>query len=356
MLSNILITSIGGGLGAELVNRIRLTTKFKNLKIIGTDIRDNTLSNFLLDKFYKIPKTNENGFLKNFLKIIELNKINLVIPGSDDEALKLCENRREFENEKCFLASIELDLLKKFSNKESTYKMLKKYNLPCADFYVAYDMKTLVNYIKKFKKKKEFVLKPSFSIGGRNVSVFRNDIKKKISYNNGKELHYPNSKKYHSLIKKNYNNKFPVIVSERLYSPVYDIDMLSNKGRLINVVVRQRLNPQVPNDGHILINSKKIEAIGKKIIKKFKLSWIYDCDCMTDSNGDIKIIEINPRMSGSLATSLIAGYPIIDNLLRIINNKKPIVKKINKRILVVPYKSLYAKNEIKFNQNLAFKK
>ena len=101
--------------------------KFKNLKIIGTDIRDNTLSNFLLDKFYKIPKTNENGFLKNFLKIIELNKINLVIPGSDDEALKLCENRREFENEKCFLASIELDLLKKFSNKESTYKMLKKY-------------------------------------------------------------------------------------------------------------------------------------------------------------------------------------------------------------------------------------
>ena len=349
MLKNILITSIGGGLGAELINRIRLTTKFKNLKIIGTDIRDNTSSKFLLDKFYKIPKPKDKGFLENFLKIIKLNKINLVLPGSDDEALELCKNRKEFENEKCFLASIELDLLKKFSNKESTYRILKKHNLPCADFNVAHDMKTLINYVKKFNKAKEFVLKPSFSIGGRNVSIFRNDIKKIFSYNDGKEFHYPNSKKYHLLIKKNYNNKFPVIISERLHSPVYDIDMLSNKGKLINVVVRQRLNPQVPNDGHILINSKKIEAIGKKIIKKFKLSWIYDCDCMTDSNGNIKIIEINPRMSGSLATSLIAGYPIIDNLLRIINNKKPIHKKINKKILVVPYKSLYAKNEKNFN-------
>lgn len=344
MLSNILITSVGGGLGTELVSRIRLTTKFKNLKIIGTDIRDNTPSKFLLDKFYKIPKTNEEDFLKNFLKIIELNKINLIIPGSDNEALKLCEYRNKFENKKCFLASVELNLLKKFSNKESTYKILKKYNLPCADFNVANDMKTLTNYLKKFKERKEFVLKPSFSIGGRNVSVFRNDINKIISYNNGKELHYPNSKKYHVVIKKKYKNKFPVIISERLYAPVYDIDMLSNKGKLINVIVRQRINPQVPNDGHILIKSKKIEKIGRKIIKKFNLSWIYDCDCMTDINGNIKIIEINPRMSGSLATSLIAGFPIIDNLLRIINNKKPLFKKINKEILIVPYKSLYAKS------------
>ena len=42
---------------------------------------------------------------------------------------------------------------------------------------------------------------------------------------------------------------------------------------------------------------------------------------MTDKNGNIKIIEINPRMSGSLATSVLAGFPLIDNLLAIINKK-----------------------------------
>ena len=64
---------------------------------------------------------------------------------------------------------------------------------------------------------------------------------------------------------------------------------------------------------------------------------------MTDKNGKIKIIEINPRMSGSLATSIIAGYPIIDNLLKLINKIKPDLSKPKKNILVIPYKTLYKK-------------
>ena len=52
---------------------------------------------------------------------------------------------------------------------------------------------------------------------------------------------------------------------------------------------------------------------------------------MTDKNGKIKIIEINPRMSGSLATSIIAGYPIIDNLLKLINKIKPDLSKTQKK-------------------------
>ena len=43
--------------------------------------------------------------------------------------------------------------------------------------------------------------------------------------------------------------------------------MLSYKGKLINVVARKRLNPQVPNDGHEVMKQKKIENIGKKLSK-----------------------------------------------------------------------------------------
>ena len=132
-----------------------------------------------------------------------------------------------------------------------------------------------------------------------------------------------------------------MIISERLFPPTYDIDMLSFKGKLINVVSRKRLNPQVPNDGHEIINQKKIQDIGKKIIKNFNLSWLYDCDCMTDKKGKIKIIEINPRMSGSLATAIISGYPIVDNLLRLINKMKLDRSKPHKKVLVMPYKTLH---------------
>ena len=77
-------------------------------------------------------------------------------------------------------------------------------------------------------------------------------------FNEKKEIHYPNKKNL-SIIKKKYKGKYPLIISERLFPPTYDIDMLSFKGKLINVVSRKRLNPQVPNDGHEIINQKNPE-------------------------------------------------------------------------------------------------
>jgi carbamoyl-phosphate synthase large subunit len=340
MLNKILITSIGGGLATELVNQIKKTTTFKKIYITGVDMTEQTPSKFFVDKFYKVPPPNKKDYVSKMIKIIKKDKINLIIPGSDQEAINLCKNRSLFESKKCILASVDLKTLSNFTDKESTYNSLKKNNLPCAEFYTVKNKSDLLKIIKKFGKK-EFVIKPSVSIGGRDISVFRNDISTPYFFNQKKEIHYPNKRKNLLKIKKKYEGLYPLVISERLFAPTYDIDMLSFKGKTINVVARKRLNPQVPNDGHEVIKQKKIQNIGKKIIKNYNLSWLYDCDCMTDEKGKIKIIEINPRMSGSLATSIIAGYPIIDNLLRLINKYKLDFREPRKNILVMPFKTLH---------------
>lgn len=340
MLNKILITSIGGGLGTELVNQIKKTTKFNNINLTGVDMSKKTPSKYFVDKFYEVPPPNNKNYISKILGIIKKDKINLIIPGSDLEAINLCKKRHLFESKKCFLASVDLKTLLNFTTKEKTYLSLKENNLPCAKFYVAKNYSDLFKFIKKFSKQ-EFVIKPSISIGGRDISVFRNDISKTHFFNEKKEIHYSNKKKNLTVIKKKYIGKYPLILSERLFPPTYDIDMLSFRGKPINVVARKRLNPQVPNDGHIVLKQKKIQNVGKKIIKIYNLSWLYDCDCMTDKKGKIKIIEINPRMSGSLATSLFAGYPVIDNLLRLINEYKLDLRKPRKDILIMPFKTLH---------------
>ena len=318
MLNRILITSVGGGLAAELIKNIKKKSRFKHLKIYGADMNDNNVAKFFVDKFFVVPDPLNRNYVNKLTNIIKKNNINLVLPGSDFEALALSKNRKKFEKQNCYLASIDYKSLLKFSDKLSTYEILKKNNLPCANFNVIKNSKDLIKIIKIYLKD-EFVIKPSISIGGRGVTIFRKDIKKIKEFNNGKEIHLPlKSLNVKELLKK-YYNKYPLIISERLFPPTYDIDMLAHNGKPINVIARMRLNPQVPNDGHLI--SKKVLDIGTKIIKKFNLSWLYDCDCMTDKNGNIKIIEINPRMSGSLATSVLAGFPLIDNLLAIINKK-----------------------------------
>ncbi len=60
--------------------------------------------------------------------------------------------------------------------------------------------------------------------------------------------------------------------------------------------------------GHIVNKRKKLENIGKDIIKKFNLSWLYDCDLMIDQKNNYKIIEINIRTRGSKFVSAEVRY------------------------------------------------
>ena len=122
---------------------------------------------------------------------------------------------------------------------------------------------------------------------------------------------------------------------EKLYTPCFDFDMLCKDGKLIKGVTRRRINPSVPNDGHYVENRNDIFKIGKKIAKCFALTWLYDCDFMLDKNKKPKIIEINPRMSGSAAVSVAAGIPLFDDLISIYKNKKiKKSKKISKKIIL----------------------
>ena len=118
---------------------------------------------------------------------------------------------------------------------------------------------------------------------------------------------------------------FPKLLSERLFTPCYDLDVLSKNGKFIHSVSRERINPAgVPFKGNIIRNNKKLDSLAKKIVNLLDLSWIVDVDIMTKSNGDPAVIEINPRISGSAVVSVIAGVPLYKMLLglKIINTIK----------------------------------
>ena len=95
----------------------------------------------------------------------------------------------------------------------------------------------------------------------------------------------------------------------------------------MRIIPRKRFNSAVPNDGHIIINDKNLINLGKKIISKFKLSWLYDCDIMYDQNKKPQILEINPRPSGSVVVSICAGVPLIKDLIFLTKGHK--IKTLN---------------------------
>ena len=332
---NILITSVGGTLAPFLINKIK-NGKFKDLKITGTNQNNKCIAKYFLDNFVVTPSGNSTKYINHMKKIVKKFNIDFLIPGSDEEALNLSKNKKYFKKTKCKIATVDYKTLYIFSDKIRTYQALKEKNLPFPEFKIIKNFKEIKKKIKEFNKK-DFVIKPSLSRGGRNVLVVRSDLKKVFLKNYGREIHVPTKKlnsKYFSMYKKNF---FPLVLSERLSEPTFDLDMLAFNGKSIRVVSRKRLNPAEPNAGHIVKRVKKLEKIGKNLIKKFNLSWLYDCDLMIDKKGNYKIIEINPRMSGSSVVSVEAGYPLFDDMISILRKKS--IKKINKVInkIIFPY-------------------
>lgn len=78
----------------------------------------------------------------------------------------------------------------------------------------------------------------------------------------------------------------------------------------------------------------------KKIVENMNLSWIFDIDFMFSIDGEPRILEINPRASGSVAVPIIAGVPIIDDLLNILDGKTIATDDYPYGSIIYPVKSL----------------
>ena len=163
-----------------------------------------------------------------------INKINLIIPGSDEDALSLSKNKKLIENKITKIACVKYETIKILSDKEKTYNYLKKNQIEMPEFKVAKTKNALLKNINYFiKKYKEVVIKPAKSRGGRNVFIIRKSLNKEITRNNGREIELSLK-----IFLKNFNkykiNFYPIIVMEKLKTPCFDFDMLCFNGKLIS--------------------------------------------------------------------------------------------------------------------------
>lgn len=342
MTFNLFITSMGGIRASNLILQIKKKSKYRPIKIHAADNLKNVQSKKFADSYSVLPKPKNKRYLKEIIKIVKNKSINLIIPGSDEEAIKLSKEKKKIEKKNTKIASVDYKILKKFENKLSTYKKLDELKIRSPKWKRANNFKELklaVNFF--FKLGFEAVVKPVNSRGGRNVSIIRKDIKNIISKNFGREIHMP-KKYFFSRFFRKYSNLFPVIVMERLYEPSYDFDLLSWQGRLLKIVVRKRIGSQGIDGNIIEVPKKNFLEYAKKITKGFNLSWLYDCDIMLNKNSKPVLMELNPRISGSVSSSLEAGIPLIDDLISLAKNKISRIKKLNlkKNITVIPYSSL----------------
>lgn len=289
-----------------------------DIDIITADHKEIDYGAFTIaDKNYNIPNYVDHKYLDSIMDICNKEKITTIIPQYSGELVPLSKNIKEFEDMGIsVLVTEDIEGLEIANNKIKLYEYFHGMDF-IPDYRKVTDAHELEEAIYALGYPDYPVcIKPAEGEGGNgfwivtdeNLDVF-NDIninREKINWNILKS----------QLVKM---DTFPeIIVMEYLSGSEYSVDCVAIKGKNYVCIPRKRLETAM---GAAVITrlekNQELIDISEYIISKLNLSYNINVQFKYSKYGKPKLLEINPRVSGSLVANLGAGVNMLETSLRL---------------------------------------
>ena len=85
---------------------------------------------------------------------MQKNNIEVVFPGSDEEAVSLAKNKEKFINQGITVACNDSEIIKIISNKINTYKALEEIGIEIPDYKEAKNSLDLKNFVNHYRQRR----------------------------------------------------------------------------------------------------------------------------------------------------------------------------------------------------------
>jgi len=232
----------------------------------------------------------------------------LLLPLVTKELPYLAANKELFENAGVKVLISNVTALEIANDKGQLYQFLQWRGIAVPEFQIVEnrlqfeEAAKILNYPLK-----NICFKPCISNGSRGFRIISKDVDElDLLFN-----HKPNATyiSYHDVIRILASGHFPqLLVSEYLPGEEYSVDCVANHGNAFLIVPRLRKKTinGITVEGTYLKNDPIIEYC-KQIIKELNLHGNIGIQVKKADNGRFLILEINPRVQGTIAAALGAG-------------------------------------------------
>ena len=245
-------------------------------------------------------KDDEHGTLKSLIKELTKEKYDLIIPMNDDIAILLSKHKAKIEKYSA-VAVNDWDIFRIASDKLETMKVCMENDIPCPKTALSFD-----EYISnKTHFKYPIVVKPRTGCGavGFHVANDENDLVK-----------------YFTLAEQKYGK---CLIQE--YIPQTDLQYkaelyIDRSGNLKSAVVFAKVR-WYPVDGgsstlNKTVNRPDIIESCRQLLEAIGWHGYADIDLIQDPRDNMaKIIEINPRITGSVKICFKAGVNFAQQII-----------------------------------------
>jgi len=316
--NSILVFPGGYECGIEIIESLK---DKKDLKIFSANSLKRDVANFLDIKNFKLPNIGNKNFLSKLNKLLLKNRIKYIYPSHPEIINFFNFNRKKIK------AFVLLGTTKTLNILEYKKKYLKLFNKET--FYIKQysDLENVDRY--------PIILKLNKGYGSKNLIKINSKIESYIYKNK-------NLTKY--------------IIQDFIPGKEYTVECLSNhKGKLVYVNARERFKIRMGTSFYSFDANRKIqkesEKISKIISKKIKMIGVWFFQFKLDKKKQIKLLEIENRVGGTMSFSRAKGVNLAYLNFLILNNKKIKISEntqnveLTKKLLpVIKYKNLKYKN------------
>ncbi|MDO8662366.1 MAG: ATP-grasp domain-containing protein [Candidatus Omnitrophota bacterium] len=315
MKKKVLLTSFGGVWSLAFYEDF---LKRGDYRVFFADVDSRARARCFVKDFLTLLSPGDPHYVDDLFAICRRNDIRFVIPGADEEALRLMPERARFERAGILLAVQDMETALCFSSKSRMYDFLRKKGFP-------------VPFYKRFKTKQGFedallsaeyparplLIKPDNGRGGRGVILLS-----QRAFPNKDQLQIMDSAAFRQMI----DDEQEYILMDYFEADTYDMDVLTYEDGSVFFGLRKRFaNVSKVFMGNIFERHERIEELCRKLYNVLPTRYLIDYDIIVPEGREPFLMEVNPRPSGSTISYLPFGYNLYHILMQTYLDKKKTV-------------------------------
>jgi carbamoyl-phosphate synthase large subunit len=271
-----------------------------------------------------VPSIYDEKYIDTLVDIIKNNNISAVISLNDLELPILSANRKRLENCGAKLLISDEWVIDTAFDKLKTADFIKTIGLNVPKTFSSLES-TLIS-VEKGELHYPLVIKPRWGSASIGIDFPKDAEELTLSY----QLLRKRLKDTILSKASEQNINSAILIQEKIIGKEFGIDILNNfNGNYIGTFVREKLAMRSgETDKAVSVIDSRFDKIGETISKNLKHIGCLDCDIF-DCNGELYILELNPRFGGGYPFSHEAGVNIAAIYIEWLKGNNDISKYIN---------------------------
>ncbi len=276
---------------------------FKNsaaydVTIIGLDMNPMPYNINGIDVFYQVPASATPGYFDIVMDIARKEQVDIVMPLHSKELIPFARHRKLFEEAGMLLAVPPLEGLVIANDKIRSFQYMKEMGLPVPETLVTAQVPEAIAFVKA-RPDMTFVTKFADSCGARGFHVISESPVAGVA---------PEITVKPDALGTVMDGETEILLQTYLPGKEFTVDMVLNEGKCVAVYTKECT---VMEHGVIrqatIVDREDVSSLCIRFAEALNLSGNIGFDLKCDAKGDPMIIDVNPRITATVALGRYGG-------------------------------------------------